>query len=58
MSFLKQMLFHSLYKVRIGFGVTVFSSNDVTGIWLNVGAKRFQGGSTMGDAMINVRQVI
>ena len=53
-SFLKQMLFHSLYKVSIGSGGTVFSYNDVGGTCLNGGQKEFKGGrgwSTMDDAM-------
>ena len=37
-SFLKQIPFHSLCKVNIGFGGTVFSENDVER------TKKFQGG--------------
>ena len=50
-SFLKQMLFNSLYKVSIGFGGTVFF---LKWCWRDMpewGTKKFRGGSTMDDAM-------
>ena len=40
--FLKQMLFHSLYKVSIGFGGRVFSKKMILG---NVGEGGGRGGS-------------
>ena len=57
-SFLKQMLFHSLYKVSIGFGGTFFSENDIGGTWLNGGTKKISEGgggeSAMDDAMVTI----
>ena len=52
-SFLKQMLFHSLYEVSIEFSGTVFSENDVVGTCLNGGQKnQLGGGSTLDDVML------
>ena len=48
-SFLKQMLFHSSYKVSIGFGGTFFSENDIGGTWLNGSTKKFQRGGGGGN---------
>ena len=49
-SFLKQMLFHSLCEISIGFVGTLFLKNDID-VWMggqkNTSAKR----STMDDAM-------
>ena len=41
-SFFTQILFHSLYKVSLGFGGTVFLS-DVGGTCLNRGTKKISG---------------
>ena len=46
-SFLKQMLFHGLYEVTIGFGWTVFSETDVGGT--KISKERGRGGSSMDD---------